>query len=117
MNLVGEFHDLLLSSTNTVVFTGAGVSTASGIRDFRGKNGIYNDTFRGYNVEELFGIDLFNSDPSLFYAWAKDFVYDLEAFQPCTVHHLLPESRGEHKELVERLKGLDYNVVHGYEHE
>lgn len=89
MNLVGELHDLLLSSTNTVVFTGAGVSTASGIRDFRGKHGIYNDTFHGYRVEELFGLELFNADPSLFYSWARDFVYDLTAFQPCTVHNVL----------------------------
>lgn len=89
MNPIGELHDLLLSSTNTIAFTGAGVSTASGIRDFRGKNGIYNDTFHGYHVEELFGIDLFRSDPSLFYAWSKDFVYGLDAFRPCTVHNLL----------------------------
>ncbi len=89
MNLVGELHDLLLSSTNTVAFTGAGVSTASGIRDFRGKDGIYNDTFRGYRVEELFGIDLFRSDPSLFYEWSRDFVYGLDAFRPCTVHNVL----------------------------
>lgn len=89
MNLVGELHDLLLSSTNTVAFTGAGVSTASGIRDFRGRNGICNDTFRGYRVEELFGIDLFRHDPSLFYAWARDFVYGLDAFRPCTVHNVL----------------------------
>ena len=89
MNLVGELHDLLLSSTSTVAFTGAGVSTASGIRDFRGRNGIYNDTFRGYRVEELFGIDLFRQDPSLFYAWSRDFVYALDAFRPCTVHTVL----------------------------
>lgn len=89
MNLVGELHDLILSSTHTVVFTGAGVSTASGIRDFRGKEGIYNDTFRGFHVEELFGIELFRHDPSIFYAWSKDFVYGLEAFQPCTVHKVL----------------------------
>ena len=89
MNLVGELHDLLLSSTNTVAFTGAGVSTASGIRDFRGKNGIYNDTFHGYRVEELFGIDLFRNDPTLFYTWARDFVYALDTFHPCTVHHTL----------------------------
>ena len=89
MNLTGELYDLLLSSTNTVAFTGAGVSTASGIRDFRGKNGIYRDTFRGYHVEELFGIDLFRSDPSLFYTWSRNFVYALDAFRPCTVHNLL----------------------------
>ncbi|MEG1552012.1 MAG: Sir2 family NAD-dependent protein deacetylase [Kiritimatiellia bacterium] len=96
MNDVGELYECLLSSTSTVAFTGAGVSTASGIRDFRGKEGIYNDTFKGYRVEELFGIDLFLRDPSLFYAWAKDFVYALELFHPCTVHHVLArlESRG-----------------------
>ncbi|MBR4317573.1 MAG: NAD-dependent deacetylase [Kiritimatiellae bacterium] len=110
MNLVGELHDLLLSSTNTVVFTGAGVSTASGIRDFRGKHGIYNDTFRGYNVEELFGIDLFNSDPSLFYAWAKDFVYDLEAFRPCTVHNLL--ARLERAGLVKAVVTQNIDRLH-----
>jgi NAD-dependent deacetylase len=89
MNLVGELHDMILSSTNTVVFTGAGVSTASGIRDFRGKDGIYNDLFRGYKVEELFGIDCFKHDPSIFYEWSKDFVYGLETFAPCTVHKVL----------------------------
>ncbi len=110
MNLVGELHDLLLSSTNTVVFTGAGVSTASGIRDFRGKNGIHNDTFHGYRVEELFGIDLFNSAPSLFYAWAKDFVYDLEAFQPCTVHNVL--ARLERSGLVKAVVTQNIDRLH-----
>lgn len=102
MNLVGELHDMILSSTNTVVFTGAGVSTASGIRDFRGKDGIYRDTFKGYPVEELFGIDLFKNDPSIFYEWSKDFVYGLETFQPCTVHHVLArlESLGLVKAIV-----------------
>ncbi len=89
MNLVGELHDLLLSSTNTVVFTGAGVSTASGIRDFRGKDGLTHDSYHGWSVEELFGIDLFRRDPSLFYGWAKDFVYALDGFRPCTVHNVL----------------------------
>ena len=91
MNPVGELSDLLRSSTNTVVFTGAGVSTASGIRDFRGKNGIYNDTFRGYRVEELFGIDLFRENPKIFYDWARDFVYGLDRFRPCIVHEVLAD--------------------------
>lgn len=89
MNSAGQLLDLLRESSSTVAFTGAGVSTLSGIRDFRGKNGIYNDTFRGYRVEELFGIDLFRRDPSLFYEWAKDFVYGLDAFRPSIVHTTL----------------------------
>ena len=89
MNPVGQLLDLLQASPNTVAFSGAGVSTPSGIRDFRGKDGIYRDTFRGHSVEELFGLDLFERDPSLFYAWAKDFVYGLDAFRPNVIHATL----------------------------
>ena len=89
MNPVGQLLDLLQASPNTVAFTGAGVSTPSGIRDFRGKDGIYRDTFRGHSVEALFGLDLFERDPSLFYAWAKDFVYGLDAFRPNVIHATL----------------------------
>lgn len=96
MNLIGELYDLIAASPNTVAFTGAGVSTASGIRDFRGKHGIYNDTFEGYRVEELFGIDLFRENPRLFYAWAKDFVYAIDTFRPNIIHTTLGklEARG-----------------------
>ena len=96
MNPAGQLLDLLRQSSATVAFTGAGVSTLSGIRDFRGRHGVYNDTFRGHRVEELFGIDLFRRDPGLFYAWAKDFVYGLDAFRPSVVHTTLAalEARG-----------------------
>ena len=45
---------------------------------------------------KLFGIDLFRQDPTLFYAWAKDFVYGLDAFRPSVVHTTLAalEARG-----------------------
>lgn len=90
MNAVGELADLIREAAgNTVAFTGAGVSVPSGIRGFRGRNGVFADTFRGYRVEELFGIDLFDSDPSLFYAWAKDFVYAVDAYRPNAVHNVL----------------------------
>ena len=37
-----QFRQLLLRANNVVVFTGAGISTESGIPDFRGPNGIWN---------------------------------------------------------------------------
>ena len=91
MNVVGQLLDLLHESTSTVAFTGAGVSTASGIRDFRGKNGVYRDTFKGYAVEELFGLPLFEQDPSIFYEWSKDFVYAIDAHRPNIVHRVLAD--------------------------
>ena len=39
-----KLFDDLFSGKNVVVITGAGISTASGIPDFRSENGIYNQS-------------------------------------------------------------------------
>ena len=46
-------------SNNIVFFGGAGVSTESGIPDFRGTNGLYNQEFK-YNPEEMLSLKLFS---------------------------------------------------------
>ena len=38
---VSELQTLIDEANNIVFFGGAGVSTSSGIKDFRGKNGLY----------------------------------------------------------------------------
>jgi len=81
-----ELKDLLKNSNYTLAFTGAGVSTLSGIRDFRGKNGVYMQPWHGKSVEEILSLDCFLSEPELFYAWAKEFLYRLEEFHPSAVH-------------------------------
>ena len=48
-----ELVKLIKKSRNMTVFTGAGVSTLSGIPDFRGKHGVYNDPWQGMDVEEI----------------------------------------------------------------
>ncbi|MBO5644009.1 MAG: Sir2 family NAD-dependent protein deacetylase, partial [Lentisphaeria bacterium] len=81
-----RLKELLHQSRKTTVFTGAGVSTLSGIRDFRGANGVYNQPWKGYQVEDILSIDCFISHPELFYEWAQDFIYRADDFQPSAVH-------------------------------
>ena len=73
---------MLQESRHAVVFTGAGVSTLSGIRDFRGKDGIYKE----FDADRLFSIDQFRTDPAYYYRHARDFIYRLDEKEPSLVH-------------------------------
>ncbi len=82
---IRKLVDLITTSSHCVAFTGAGVSTLSGIQDFRGKNGLY----KTMNADNMFDIDRFKQDPSEYYRLAKDFIYGLDDKKPSTVHRVL----------------------------
>ena len=84
-----QLEQMLRKSSHTVAFTGAGISTLSGIRDFRGKNGVYLEPWHGRPVEEILSLDCFLREPELFYGWAAEFLYRLDEFQPAAVHRAL----------------------------
>lgn len=90
------FEALLKESRKLAVFTGAGVSTLSGIPDFRGSHGVYNSPWQGLSVEEILSIDYFYSHPEIFYKWAEEVWYHLEEYEPNIVHRTLAdlEERG-----------------------
>lgn len=79
-----ELLKLLTSSEYCVAFTGAGVSTLSGIKDFRGKNGFYNNP--DIDPDKIFDLDYFMEDPSYFYTHAGDFIYGAADIEPGIVH-------------------------------
>lgn len=63
-----ELTEFLRESDNIVFFGGAGVSTESGIPDFRSETGLYNaKTNYGRSPEEMISIDFFNEDPATFF--------------------------------------------------
>lgn len=69
-------------ATNIVFLTGAGVSTASGIPDFRSANGLYT---KDKNAEYYLSHAYFASDPEGFYEFCKNNLYFPEA-QPNIIH-------------------------------
>jgi len=81
--------DAIKASRRMVVFTGAGVSTLSGIPDFRGTHGVYNSPWKGMNVEEILSSDFFFEHPDIFYKWAEEVWYRLEDYEPNIIHKTL----------------------------
>ena len=65
------FKQLVKDSNNIVFFGGAGVSTESGIPDFRSKDGLYNQKY-DYPPEEILSHTFFVNNIEVFYKFYKD---------------------------------------------
>jgi len=81
--------ELIGHSRNTVALTGAGISTAAGIPDFRGPQGLY--VTRRYDPEVVFDIDYFYRDQKPFYDFTRDFIGVIDGIQPTGTHRFLAE--------------------------
>lgn len=67
-----ELKKIIEESNSVVFFGGAGVSTESGIPDFRSENGLYNAKNNyGYAPEEIISHSFFVRDPYTFYDYYK----------------------------------------------
>ena len=82
-------------SRNIVFFGGAGVSTESGIPDFRSVDGLYHQKF-DYPPEEILSHGFFYSHMSYFYRFYRDKMLPLEA-QPNAAHRKLAQWEAEGK--------------------
>ena len=67
-----ELVNILKDTKYLVFFGGAGTSTDSGIKDFRGKNGLYKTLFKGkYKPDEILSLDFFKTNREIFYEYIK----------------------------------------------
>lgn len=69
---IDKLKEIVDNSNNIVFFGGAGVSTESGIPDFRSNNGIYNtETEYGPSPEEIISHSYFIKNPEKFYDYYR----------------------------------------------
>ena len=78
---------LIHNSRSIVALTGAGLSTAAGIPDFRGPQGLY--VTRRYDPENVFEIGGFRREPQYFYEFSRDFIKTVKDVQPTFTHSFL----------------------------
>ena len=67
----GILKQWIQESSHIVFFGGAGVSTESGIPDFRSKDGLYNQEY-AYPPETIISHSFFMRDPEEFYRFRRD---------------------------------------------
>ena len=89
------FKDLIKNSNNIVFFGGAGVSTESGIPDFRSKDGLYNQKYK-YPPEEILSHTFFINKTEEFYKFYREKLNSLK-YNPNITHYKLAELEKEGK--------------------
>jgi len=96
----------LLESPSTVVFTGAGMSTESGLPDFRSSGGLW----KQYRPEELASTDALNRNFEQFAAFYRQRIKTLGDVQPNRGHKILAE--WEHRGLVSAVVTQNVDGLH-----
>lgn len=90
MDKIYILQNMINESNNIVVFTGAGVSTESGIKDFRSNDGIYNTIEEKYKKqpEYMLSNDCLYDHPKEFYEFYKKYLNCLD-IKPNITHKYL----------------------------
>lgn len=88
-NKIKELKEIIDNSNNIVFFGGAGVSTESGIPDFRSKDGLYNQKYK-YPPEEILSHTFFMNNTEEFFKFYKDKMNSLK-YMPNITHKKLAE--------------------------
>lgn len=89
MNEIEVLKEIIKNSNNIVFFGGAGVSTESGIPDFRSKDGLYNQKYK-FPPEEILSHTFFINNTEEFFKFYKEKMNSLK-YEPNITHKKLTE--------------------------
>ena len=95
MNTVEQIVEVIKNSDNVVFFGGAGVSTESGIPDFRSVDGLYNQKY-DYPPETILSHTFYRRKTSELYRFYRDKMIIQDA-KPNVIHNTLAKLEAEGK--------------------
>ena len=100
MNDIEKLIEIIKKTDNIVFFGGAGVSTESGLKDFRSKDGLYNEKYK-YPPEEILSHTFFMNNTEEFYKFYRDKMNPTD-YKPNIVHYTLTdlEKQGKLKAII-----------------
>ena len=100
MDKIKELETIIKKSNYIVFFGGAGVSTESGLKDFRSKDGLYHEKY-DYPPEEILSHHFFLENTEEFYKFYKDKLNSLN-YKPNIAHIVLAklEEKGLLKAII-----------------
>lgn len=108
--MYNKLREYIEESNNIVFFGGAGVSTESGIPDFRSKGGLYNQhdiQFDKYEPEYLLSRECLYNNPKVFYEFYRQKM-DTRNIEPNITHNVLAKM-----ERIGKLKAIVTQNIDG----
>ena len=100
MDKIKQLQEIIDNSNSIVFFGGAGVSTESGLKDFRSVDGLYSQKY-DYPPEEILSHDFFFYHTKEFYKFYKDkLLVDNVKPNPCHLQLAKLEQAGKLKAII-----------------
>lgn len=103
---IKTLKEMIEESHTIAFFTGAGISTLSGIPDFRSKNGLYSSRYHGKKPEKILHIKYFNKHPEEFYAFYREKLL-IDNIDPNVIHLFISELQQLGKEVTVVTQNID----------
>ena len=102
---IQELQEIIDNSTHIVFFTGAGISTASGIPDFRSTDGLYNQKYQ-FPPEEILSHHFFKQHTEEFFRFYRDKMLYPDV-KPSFVHQYIATLEKRNKKVTVITQNID----------
>ena len=112
-DMIAKAAEMIVESKKLVVLTGAGISTESGIPDFRSPGGLWSK----YDPMKVASIEAFRSDPKSWWNWAVSLGPDVLEAEPNKAHIAIAELEKMGKVnavITQNIDGLHQKAGNGY---